>query len=276
MKMLDELIATITGLLKAIAFLALVILLIPSALTIKRLDPKNSFEIPRLFHRCLLKILGIRIRTFGTPYSSAPTLFVANHVSYLDIPVLGAILPAVFVAKSEVAKWPLFGFLAKVQNTIFIERRSTRAVDQRAELQVHLAKRQGLIFFPEGTSSDGLQVLPFKSSLFGMVEEFSHDIPITIQPISLTCTELDGFPLLREERPLYGWYGDMTLPQHLWNVFKHGHFTVEVIFHPTVLISDYPNRKALAVACQSSVARGIEQSLKGRTGQSKALAQGKE
>jgi len=85
-----------------------------------------------------------------------------------------------------------------------------------------------------------------------------------VQPISLTCTKLDGFPLLREQRPLYAWYGDMTLPGHLWNVFKRGHFTVDIVFHPPLTITKGMNRKALAATCQSMVARGIEQSLTGR------------
>jgi 1-acyl-sn-glycerol-3-phosphate acyltransferase len=243
------------------------VIFVPIALIAKRMDAQHPFRIPRLFHHILLKLLGMRVRVRGTPCDAAPTLFIVNHVSYLDIPVLGALLSASFVAKSEVANWPLFGFLSKIQNTLFVERRSTRAAEQRTELHDHLAKKQNLILFPEGTSSDGLQVLPFKSSLFSIVEDWSHDIAITIQPVSITCVERDGFPLLHEERPLYAWYGDMTLLPHLWNVFKHGNFTVEVIFHPAVKPSEYPNRKDLAAACQNMVAQGIEQSLTRHAGQ---------
>jgi len=266
MKMIDTLLETTGGIVKATAFLLLVALLIPFALLYRRTVPDQPFKIPLLFHRILLKILGIRLRIIGAPSTATPVLFVANHVSYLDIPVLGAVLPAAFVAKSEVASWPLFGFLSKVQNTVFIERRSTRAAAQRTQLQEHLAKRQSLILFPEGTSSDGMNALPFKSSLFSIVEESAHDIAITIQPVSITCTKLDGYPLLREQRPLYAWYGDMTLPPHLWNVFKNGRFTVDIIFHPPLTAAEAPNRKALAATCQSLIARGIEQSLSGRTG----------
>ncbi len=135
-----------------------------------------------------------------------------------------------FVAKSDVAKWPIFGFLAKVQNTVFIERRSTQISTQRNHLRERLAAGQSLIVFPEGTSSDGLEVLPFKSALFSVVEEAGADIPVTVQPISVVCTELDGMPLTRSLRPLYSWYGDMELAGHLWNVFWRGHFTVDVTF----------------------------------------------
>jgi len=261
MKKLDDIIIGLCGVAKVLAFLTLVVVLIPVALVFKRIDPLHPFRIPRFFHRLLLGLLGIRLRISGVPSTTSPVLFVANHASYLDVPVLGSILPAGFVAKSEVEGWPLFGFLSKVQNTVFIERRATRAADQRTQLQDHLATRQNLILFPEGTSSDGLTALHFKSSLFSIVEESAHDISITVQPISVTCTELDGFPLLREERALYAWYGDMTLTPHLWEVFKRGHFTVDVIFHEPIPTTIDTNRKLLASTCQSVVARGIEQSL---------------
>ena len=263
MKMVDTLIENTSGVAKAAVFLILVVVLTPATLLYKRLAPDQPFKIPRLFHGLLLRLFGIRLQVIGTPSSATPVFFVANHVSYLDILVLGSLLPAAFVAKADVASWPLFGFLAKIQNTLFIERRATRAAAQRTQLQIHLAKRQSLILFPEGTSSDGMNVLPFKSSLFSIVTESAPDIAITIQPISLTCTALDGFPLLREQRPLYGWYGDMTLLPHLWNVFKRGRFTVEVIFHPPMAAGEHPDRKILAATCQSLVARGIEQSLRG-------------
>ena len=261
MKKIEEGIAVASGVLKAAAFLALVVLLTPVAVVYKRIDPKRPFRIPRFFHRTLLRLLGIRLRIYGEPSTASPVLFVSNHASYLDVIVLGSLLSAGFVAKSEVAGWPLFGFLAQVQNTVFIERRSTRAAEQRMQLQDHIAERQDLILFPEGTSSDGLTVLHFKSSLFGIVEDFSNAVPITVQPISVTCTELDGFPLLREERALFAWYGDMTLPPHLWNVFKRGGFTVEVIFHAPLSTTHCPSRKVLAAACQDRVAQGVAQSL---------------
>jgi len=103
--------------------------------------------------------------------------------------------------------------------------------------------------------------LPFKSSLFSIVEDSAGGRAITVQPVSLTCVEFDRFPMLREERSQYAWYGDMTLLPHLWNVFKHGCFTVEVIFHAALTFADYPNRKDLATACQKAVAEGVKKSL---------------
>ncbi|MGB9153875.1 MAG: lysophospholipid acyltransferase family protein [Alphaproteobacteria bacterium] len=271
-----DIIAVMRGIVKVTAFLGMIFFLIPVVLLYKRLFPERPFDLPQHFHRLLLRLFGIRLCVTGTISTASPVLFVSNHTSYLDIPVLGSLLPAAFVAKSEVASWPLFGFMSRVQNTIFIERRSTRAAAQRTQMQEHLAKRQNLILFPEGTSSEGFTALPFKSSLFGIIEESAHHMTITVQPISVTCTKLDGFPLLREQRPLYAWYGDMTMPRHLWNVFKRGHFTVDVIFHPPLTITEGMNRKLLAATCQNIVARGIEQSLMGRAAAQEPLLSAKE
>lgn len=243
-------------------FLALCALLVPVHLLWKIARPGKPFQVLLPFYRCLTRMLGFRIRVHGTPAATVPTLFVANHTSYLDIIVLGALLPASFVAKSEVATWPLIGFLAKLQNTAFIERRAGRAGEQRDTLGERLVQGKNLIVFPEGTSTDGFKVLPFKSSLFSIADP---RIPgLQVQPVSVACTELDGLPLTRDLRPLYSWYGDMTLEGHLWNMFKHGRFTIDVIFHPPVTPQAFPDRKVLARYCHEQVARGIERCLTGR------------
>ncbi|MDD4616188.1 MAG: lysophospholipid acyltransferase family protein [Alphaproteobacteria bacterium] len=260
MKTVENIAAILNGILRTTAFLLVIALLIPVALIYKRCKPEDPFKIPRFFHRIVLLLTGIRVRVHGTASSAGGVLFVSNHTSYLDIPVLGSLLPTGFVAKAEVARWPLFGFLAKIQNTVFIERRATRVAEQSQQLQEYLAKRRNLVLFPEGTSSDGLEVLPFKSSLFAIVEDAAG--PILVQPVSITCTEFDGFPMLREDRAQYAWYGDMTMVPHLWNVFQNSSFVVDVVFHRTIAPQDYSNRKDLAAACQSLVAQGIEHSIK--------------
>ncbi|MGE3622836.1 MAG: lysophospholipid acyltransferase family protein [Bdellovibrionales bacterium] len=243
------------------AFIALVVALVPAHLVGMVIFPNDPFRLPRRFHRILIGILGFRIRVHGMMAATTPILFAANHASYLDIPVLGAIIPGAFVAKAEVARWPLFGILAKMQQTVFIERRAMRMREQKNGLRRRLESGQNLILFPEGTSSDGQHVLPFKSGLFAAIEDA---LPVTIQPISVVCTELDGLPLTRAWRPYYAWFGDMTLVGHLWNVFKLGRFTVDVVFHPPVSPAAFPDRKALAAHCRQQVAHGVELCLAGR------------
>jgi len=253
---------------RVVGFFSLIALLLPMQLFYNARKLDEPFFVAQLFYRLLLKVLGFRVRVHGVMTASvkrgAPVLFVSNHTSYLDIPVLGALIPAAFVAKAEVRDWPMIGFLSAVQNTVFIERRSSRVSTQRNYLRERLAAGQSLILFPEGTSTDGLTVLPFKSSLFSIVEDEKDDLAISVQPVSIACTELDGLPITRSWRPFYAWYGDMTLISHLWNVFKFGHFTIDVTFHPPITAQDFPDRKVMALYCQQQVAKGVEQSLAGR------------
>jgi lyso-ornithine lipid O-acyltransferase len=252
------------GSVRLCGFLVMVIALVPVHIAYSLCKPENASRMPQFFHRLLIRILGFHVRVHGVMASTPPVLFVANHSSYLDIPVLGAIIPAAFVAKSEVRHWPLFGHLARLQHTVFVERRSSRTGAHRDEMRARLDGGQNLILFAEGTSSDGMRVLPFKSSLFGALENKASPSPASIQPVSIVCTEIDGLPITRAWRPYYAWFGDMTLLGHLWNVFKLGRFTVDVVFHPPLSPAAFPDRKALAAHCQQQVAHGIELCLTGR------------
>ncbi len=255
---------TVKGVLRLIGFFALILIFIPPQLYRILSKSGDLFLFARLFHKCLTRLLGVTINVHGVMSTQKPTLFVANHTSYLDIPVLGSLIPGAFVAKAEVASWPLFGFMARLQQTAFIERRAARAAEQRDTLSQRLMQGHSLILFPEGTSSDGQRTLPFKSSLFSIVEKNCHTPPVTVQPVSFLCTGLGGLPLGRVWRSYYAWYGDMTLLPHLWNVFKIGSFTVDVIFHAPVSIKAFANRKELALYCHQKVAKGVEQCITGR------------
>jgi len=170
--------------LRCVGFFTLLFVMILPHVIYRFLDPRSGYKLPMIFHKILLKLIGFDVRIHGAMPVTGPVLFVCNHTSYLDIPVLGALIPASFVAKAEVASWPLFGFMAKLQNTVFIERRQTRAISQRDQLTRYLADGRNLILFPEGTSTDGRYVLPFKSSLFGAIETAAKDIDVIIQPVS--------------------------------------------------------------------------------------------
>jgi 1-acyl-sn-glycerol-3-phosphate acyltransferase len=221
-------------------------------------------EFPRLYHRMCCRILGFRIAAKGAPSERGPTLFVVNHVSYTDITILGALIRGSFVAKSEVARWPLFGMLAKLQRTVFIERRAHRTAAQRGAIASRLAAGDGLILFPEGTSSDGNRVLPFKSALFSAAESAIGAAPVVVQPVSLAYVRLNGVPMGRLYRPFFAWYGDMEMAPHLWTLLGFGIVTVSVEFHEPVLASAFPSRKALAAHCRSVIAEGVARALSGR------------
>jgi lyso-ornithine lipid O-acyltransferase len=220
-------------------------------------------ELPRFYHRRCCRILGLDVRQIGEPAVARPVLFAANHVSYTDITVLGSLIPGSFVAKSEVARWPFFGWLAKLQRSVFVDRQVRSTAQQRDAIAERLAAGDALILFPEGTSGDGNFVLPFKSALFSVV--FNKDQPIVVQPVSLAYTRLDGLPIGRRLRPFFAYYGDMSLGPHLWRLLGLGKLEAVVEFHPPVMVGDFPSRKALADFCHQRINDGVSRLLSGRT-----------
>jgi 1-acyl-sn-glycerol-3-phosphate acyltransferase len=191
-------------------------------------------------------------------------LFVCNHASYADISIIGAHIRGCFVAKAEVANWPLFGICAKLSRTVFVDRRARYAREQAEEMKRRFQKGDRLILFAEGTSSDGNRVLPFRSSLFATAEIEVDGKPVTVQPVSLAYARLDGIPMGRHLRPFFAWYGDMDMFSHLWGIVGVGRSTVVLEFHKPVSIRDFPDRKALAAHCQAVVAAGVSSALSGR------------
>jgi lyso-ornithine lipid O-acyltransferase len=214
---------------------------------------------PCFYHRACCRILGLRVRRIGRPATARPLLFAANHISYLDITVLGSLLPASFIAKREVARWPLFGWLAKLQRSVFVDRQVRSTTRQRDSIASRLAANDALVLFPEGTSGDGNRILPFKSALFSVA-----DGPVTVQPVSLAYTRLDGMPIGRRLRPLFAWYGSMAMAPHLWTVLGLGTIEIVVEFHPPTTLAECGSRKELARYCQARVAAGLASALSGR------------
>lgn len=220
-------------------------------------------RIPQLYHRWSCRIIGLEVLPLGTISDAKPTLFVSNHISYLDITVLASLARLSFIAKKEVATWPLFGMLAKLQRSVFVDRRPSRTADHRDEIGDRLDAGDRLVLFAEGTSSDGNRVLPFKSALFSVAGRAAGGAPLTVQPVSIAYVKLDGLPLGREWRAHYAWYGDMDLLSHFWNVFTLGRVTVEVRFHPPVPNGEIGNRKALSDYCHRQVALGVTEAISG-------------
>lgn len=236
-----------------------------------RLAPRMAVAFPNVYHRNLCRLLQARIEVRGKPVSGRACLIAANHCSWLDITVLSAARPLSFIAKREVGTWPLFGQLARLQRTIFIdrERRSATAAF-KDEIQARLRAGDTLVLFPEGTSTSGNQVLPFKSALMGAADLTVRDdaagaeMHVPVQPVTLAYTRVHGLPLGRHERPVFSWYGDMELAPHLWEALKRGPFDVVVHFHEPLTIETAGNRKALAAECEARVRAGLTAALTGR------------
>jgi lyso-ornithine lipid O-acyltransferase len=221
---------------------------------------KIAKTAPKFFHSVYCKILGVKIQIRGLVTRKTPTLFVCNHTSYLDISVLGSLIHSSFVAKKEIESWPVFGLLTKLGRSIFVERKREKAYAQKLEIFERLKSGDNLTLFPEGTSNDGNRIYPFKSSLFGIAH--TEGVDLQIQPVSISYVSLDGIPIGRQWRPLFAWYGDMTLFSHLWLMLGLGDTVVRVTFHPPIRGKDLQvSRKELAQKCHDIVAQGHENAL---------------
>jgi lyso-ornithine lipid O-acyltransferase len=244
-------------------YLAFTVPLMPVQLLGVLLGAAWTATFPRFYHRHCCRLLGLRVRRVGQPATERPVLFAANHISYIDTTVLGSLIAGSFIAKTEVARWPLFGWLAKLQRTVFIDRRMRSTAAQRDSIARRLAVGEALILFPEGTSGDGNRVLPFKSALFSVADHRAGG-PVMVQPVSVGYTRLDGMPIGRRLRPLVAWYGEMSMAPHLWTMLGLGTVEVVVEFHRPTTLAECGSRKALARYCEERVAHGLASALSGR------------
>lgn len=211
-----------------------------------------------VWSRACYRLAGITVRTFGQVYEEGPALTVANHVSYLDIPILASLIDAAFVAKSEVGTWPLFGTAAKLTGTVFVSRNGTEAMSQRQELTARLTSGRGLLLFAEGTTTDGSLVAPFKSSLFSIVERPPAGGELVVQPVSIAYPRYaDGTELIGALRELYCWFGEAALMPHMIRMMGLKGAEAEVRFHPPIRIEGRAARKAVAKRAEAAVAGGV-------------------
>ena len=240
------------------------LVLTPVQIAILLVAPRLWWTLPFAYHKLCCRIMGLKVRVVGKPATARPALFVSNHVSYLDIPVLGSVMPVAFVAKAEVAQWPVYGWLAKLQRTVFVDRRRKTTLQQRDSLHARLAAGDALVLFPEGTSNDGNRILPFRSALLSVAEAAAAERPLAIQPVSIAYTSVNGVPLGWGLRPLVAWYGGMELGGHLWRFSRLGQVEVVVQFHEEIRMGDFPSRKELTRHCSEAVAGGVDRALGGR------------
>lgn len=224
-------------------------------------------SLPMFWQGLACRLLGFRVHSKGKMATDRPLLLVANHSSWSDILVLGSCGRMSFVAKSEVKNWPLFGTLAYLQNTIFIERHDkNKAKAQAKAIADRLREGDVMVLFPEGTTSDGNQILPFKSSLFGAAKVALGSDPedhVLVQPVSISYTKLHGIAMGRYHRPIAGWPGTIALLPHLRGVLFAGAIDVEVRFGEPQRVTKVTNRKVLARKVEAEIRAMHGESLAG-------------
>jgi lyso-ornithine lipid O-acyltransferase len=213
--------------------------------------------ILKIWHGMILRALGMRVHVKGTLSSQRPLLVAANHISWTDIMVLGSFADVKFIARADMAGWPLIGMLSKLQRTVFIERERKRSSgEQASEIANRMAKGDAMVLFAEGSTADGNVVLPFKSTLFGaasMAISEGAAQTVFIQPVAIVYTRLHGVPLGRRHRPIAAWIGDEDLMPHLKVLMSEGALDVEVHFGEPVAFSKGSNRKETAKLMEREV-----------------------
>jgi 1-acyl-sn-glycerol-3-phosphate acyltransferase len=233
-----------------VVYFGLVVLLLVRLLEWPLHRPARPFSpgVTRAVCRLVLRLMGLPVTVTGLPMS-APGALVANHAGWLDIFVLNACTRLAFVAKSEVSGWPGIGLLARATGTLFITRKGAEAKRQQGLIEDRLLAGDRLLFFPEGTSTDALRILPFKSTLFAAFFAPALVHRMHLQPVTVTYHAPKG-----QDARLYGWWGDMAFAPHLLAVLalpRQGR--VEVRFHPELRVAAFADRKALAQHCEEVI-----------------------
>ncbi len=247
------------------------------------LPGRAKIVFARVFWAVFTRLIGIHVRVVGAPVGQArggrgggtgrrdvgrqaigakhkrPVVYVSNHSSWVDVPVLGGLLEGRFIAKSDVLRWPLISSVARLGRTVFVSRIRGSTGKERDAMRAVLAGGDSLILFPEGTSSDGSRVLPFRSAFFALAEaapgEDAVALPL-IQPVSVVYDRLSGLPAGRASRPVFAWYGDMDIASHFWRMGQYTGLQATVLLHAPLDPAQFADRKALAQAVWQVVADG--------------------
>lgn len=218
---------------------------------------------PQLYWWGFCRLMGIRVRVLGHPprVRGRPIVYVANHSSWLDIPVLASVVEAAFIAKSEISDWPLVRQIAWLGRTEFVSRKPGTTAKEVAALVARVAAGDSFVLFPEGTTSDGAHVLPFRSPFLALAET---DPPPLLQPLSMAYDRLGYLPVGRVRRPAFAWYGDTDLATHFFRIARWRGMAVTVCFLPPREGGAGPDRKALTRGLEAEISAAAAALRQGR------------
>jgi lyso-ornithine lipid O-acyltransferase len=251
------------------AFAAATSALITVQWTLGVLKLPGRRKVAVAYYKLICTLMRARVRVVGAPVRDHRVLMLANHLSWLDILVIGSVIPAAFVAKREVRSWPLVGKAAELQHTIFVDRtRRHQTGAANAEIAARLEEGDPVVLFAEGTSSDGNRVLQFRSALVGAANDVlaraNPDQPLWVQPLSICYTSVQGLPMGRQHRPLVAWYGDLDFMPHLKAYLRRGAVDAVVSFGEPIPYSDGADRKTIVRTMENAVRELTSGTLRGR------------
>jgi lyso-ornithine lipid O-acyltransferase len=248
--------------------LTVTLILAPLQLFVLKAGFVDQGALPRLWHRIAVRALGLRIHVRGEIVRQRPLLIASNHISWTDIMIIGSLAEVMFIAKSDVAGWPVLGALSRLQRTMFVEReRKGKSNHQAGEIAGRLARNDALVLFAEGSTGDGNHMLPFKSTLFGaarMVLDEGDTETVYIQPVAIAYTKLHGMPMGRQHRVVASWIGDSDLVPHLKEVLREGAMDVEVQFGEPLEFKAGSDRKQVTRRVEERVRAMMIEALRAR------------
>lgn len=202
--------------------------------------------------RQFLRIARVTVVCKGQVDSARPLLLVSNHVSYMDIPVLASLAAVRFTPKADIAGWPVIGYLCRIAECVFIDRKASSTGRNKRALERSFEKKQLISLFAEGTTGDGKRILPFRSSYFSLAfEEGERAIPV--QAATIRYTHVNSIPVDSAVMPRIAWYGDMYLLPHILDFLRLGNVRVEVTFHGVMSHETFNSRKEMAAHCHALV-----------------------
>lgn len=237
--------------LRLAAFVLLTLPLMPVQWVLQKLSLPQARTLPHRYHQLVCRIIGVKLNIEGDIPKRG--LLVSNHISWMDIPILSATGPVSFITKKEVASWPMFGWLAKLQGSEFVNRESRHSTGPSANrLRDRLAKGEILVLFAEGTSGNGRRLLPFKSAYFGAVENDTS----SVTSVTLVYASRHGLPLTQRQWSTVSWIGDQSLLPNLWHMLRQGPLSVKVIFQH---VESGGSRKDMAKAAERAIRANLHE-----------------
>lgn len=209
-------------------------------------------------YKGILAIADIKVAIRGQISPDRPLLVVSNHISYLDIAILGSAFSFRFTPKKEIASWPFIASVCRITDAIFIERKAEKFHESLEAITAALNAKQVVSLFPEATTGNGIQLLPFKSGLFHLADKPMAGEELKVQPAAIIYTHIRRLPIDSCQWPSIAWYGDMKLIPHLWDMLSLGRIDVTLEFlPPTAMKEQGGDRKRLSAYCQQAIADAI-------------------